>query len=313
MRYGRSIIIFFLLIATQAFSLSPPSKPTGWDDWTFGQKIAWRGLNLDPRIPYGPLVDKLQVKQIVRDEMQVAKVFFATDDPSHIFIKKLPTTFVMKVNNSSGKSLLIKNGMLMKMKNQRVESSSKKCMISFLRSCAENWLVDVHVANKEKQYGLVKPMIFFEEYLENITMEVELYFFNGKVRLISLFSNDEFTGDVTASYYDEDWKIFDVTHPMNSCFCDYRVNTKPIEKPPYIDRLIAFGERFAEKIDHVRIDFFVRGQDIYFGEFTFTTEGGNNLDHLNTMMESYWDFPDPNNPLVNPYLDDLLLRIVEDS
>jgi hypothetical protein len=69
-----------------------------------------------------------------------------------------------------------------------------------------------------------------------------------------------------------------------------------------VDKLIALGERFAEKMDHVRIDFFVCNNDVYFGEFTFTTGGGYHLNHLNAMIGRNWDFPDPHDPLVNPYL-----------
>ncbi len=298
----RWLIIFILFVDAKVFSLSPPNKPSNWEDWTFGQKISWRGLNLDPRIPYGLLVDKLQVKKIVQDEILTAKVFFATNDPSQIFIKNLPKNFVMKANNASDRGILVKNGMVIATRKREANFVPRQCTNKFLRSYAKKWLTDLYSADKEKQYGLVEPMIFFEELLEDITMEIELYFFNGKVRVIALFFIEGYTKDPMVSYYNENWNLFDTTHPK------FQVIAEPIEKPHCMDKLIAFGERFAEKIDHVRIDFFVNGKDIYFGEFTFTTGGGNGLDHLNAMAGSYWDFPGPHDSLVNPYLDELLLR-----
>lgn len=299
----RSLMIFILFISVKLFSLSPPDKPSEWDNWTFDQKISWRGVNLDPRIPYGPLVDKLLVKKIVEDHLPSAKTFFATDDPSQIDIEKLPSTFMMKANNASSRGILVKNGIVVSTKKRETSFIPMECTNDFLRSYAEQWLTNLYKENKEMQYGLVKPMILFEEYLEDISMDIELYFFNGKVRLISLFFIEDYTKKPMISYYDENWNIFETTHPKKLL-----VKNEPIEKPLYIDKLIAFGERFAEKIDHVRIDFFVSKKNIYFGEFTFTTGGGNNISHLNVMIGNHWDFPDPDDSLINPYLNDLLRR-----
>lgn len=281
------------------YSGLPPNKPSNWKNWKFSQKIIWRGRNLDPRIPYGPLVDKLGVKKIVKGEISTAKVFFATNDPNQIFIERLPKNFVMKANNASGRGMLVKNGVVVATKKREANFVPIKCTNEFLRSYANNWLTNTYSANREKQYALIKPMIFFEEFLEDITMEIELYFFNGKVRLIALFFNDSYTKNPVVSYYDKNWNLFDINHHT------FVVKKDSIKKPSYMDKLIAFGERFAEKIDHVRIDFFVTKRDIYFGEFTFTT-GGRNLNHLNIMIGNYWKFPNPNDSLVNPYLDNLL-------
>lgn len=297
MIFFRWLFFVILLINLQVFSVSPPpSKPTNWDNWKFNQKILWRGLNLDPRIPYGPLVDKLKVKKIVQDEMLTAKTIFATDDPSQIFLKNLPKNFIMKSNNASGRGILVKDGIVIATRKRESNFVPSKCTNHFLRSYAKQWLTYLYAENTEKQYGLVKPMILFEEYLEDITMEIELYFFNGKVKVIALFFIEDYIKNPTVSYYDENWNLFETIHPS------FFVKNKPIEKPLYIDKLIAFGERYAEKIDHVRIDFFVNKKEIYFGEFTFTTGGGYNLNHLNVMIGSHWDFPDPNDPLINPFL-----------
>lgn len=292
-------LLFFLLLIAPGFS-SVPEKPLNWNKWTFSQKIRWRGVNLDPRIPYGPLVDKLQVKHIVQDEVSTAKVFFATNDPAEIFLENLPNNFIMKANNASGRGVLVKDGVVIATKKRETNFVQKKCSNEFLRSYAKKWLINLDVAKKQKQYGLIEPMILFEEFLEDITMEIELYLFNGKVRVIAVFFVDGYNKNPVVSYYDENWNLFQINHPR------FLTKSEPIEKPAYMDKLISFGERFGEKMDHVRIDFFLRGNDIYFGEFTFTTGGGYSLHHLNLMVGNYWDFPDPNDSLINPYLNNLL-------
>jgi hypothetical protein len=291
------LIVFFTLICTHIFCWSPPSKPADWDNWKFNQKIKWRGLNLDPRIPYGPLVDKIKVKQIVQKDIKVAQILFATDDPSEISMEKLPKTFIMKANNGCGRGILVKDGVVLGTKKQESNFSPIKCTDRYLRAYAKKWLSDLRELDQEKQYALVEPIIFFEEYLEDIKLEVELYFFNGKVRLITVYFMDGYTNAREVSFYNENWEKFDINHPR------HRNRKTPIEKPFYIDDLIAFGERYAEKIDHVRIDFFINGDNVYFGEFTFTTSGGNGIDHLNAMIGTHWDFPDPTDPLFNPLTD----------
>lgn len=300
----RWLIFLSLSVGSHAFSLTPPEKPSNWDNWTFGQKISWRGRHLDPRIPYGLLVDKLLVKKIVRNEMPTARTFFATDDPSQIFKKKLPKTFIMKANNASGRGILVKNGIVIATRKRESDFIARKCTNEFLRLNAKQWLSSLYAEGTEEQYGLVKPMILFEEYLGDIEMDIELYFFNGKVRVISVLFNEEYKKPPMISYYDENWNLFNTTHPTLS------VKNEAIEKPACIDKLIAFGERLAEKIDHVRMDFFVNKTTVYFGEFTFTTGGGGVLYHLNAMVGNDWEYPDPSDPLVNPYLTDLIKQMM---
>lgn len=280
-------ILFVLLYFGPIFSSIPPSKPAGWDAWRFNQKIKWRGKHLDPRIPYASLVDKLLVKKIVHDEIATAKVFFATNDPREISLEKLPSTFMMKSNNASGRGILVKDGLVMATK-KREGIVPKKCTNELLRRYAKKWLSEIYGSDNEKQYRLIKSMIFFEEYLEDITMELELYLFNGKVRVITLFFANGYTNKPSVSYYDENWNLFDVIHPR------FISKNDPIEKPPYLEKLIAFAERFGAQMDHVRVDFFITPKEIYFGEFTFTTGGGIGVSHLNSIMGNYWDFPDPN-------------------
>lgn len=292
-----------LAVTSLAFSEAPPSKPHQWDQWKFNEKIAWRGCHLDPRIPYAPLADKLLVKKILEGEIPTAKVLFATDDPSQIFMENLPKTFIMKANNASGRGIFVKDGIVMSTRSRIGEFVPIKCTNAYLRSYAKQWLKNGFRTAEEKQYGLIKPMIFFEEFLEDHTKEIGIFYFNGKVRVIAVFFLDGYVNHPTVSWYDENWNIIDVRHPI------YKVIMEPIEKPVYMDRLIAFGERFAEKMDLVRIDFFVAKDEVYFGEFTFTPGGGSSaLTHLNQLMKDYWEFPSPEDPLTNSYLNHLLDR-----
>jgi hypothetical protein len=298
----RNLTFLLLYMTIKAFSAAAPTKPAGWDNWKFNQKITWRGLHLDPRIPYAPLVDKIKVKQVVRDHIRCAQTYFATDNPSEIYMENLPETFIMKSNNASGRGILVKNGVIIATTKRESNFKPIPCTNEFLRFYAKKWLSTIYAKNREKQYALIKPMVFFEEYIEDITHEVQLYLFNGKVREITLLFMDGYINKPEVSNYDENWNLFDIEHPL------FKRRRKRVEKPCYIDELISFSELLVKHIDHVRVDFLIRGEEVYFGEFTFTTNGGKNLDHLNKIFGSYWDFPNPKASLENPYLNDLLKK-----
>ncbi len=222
-------------------------------------------------------------------------------------MENLPETFIMKSNNASGRGILVKNGVVIATRKRESDFQPIPCTNEFLRSYAKKWLSTIYAKNTEKQYALIKPMVFFEEYIENITHEVELYFFNGKVREIALFFTNGYTNKPEASYYDETWNLFDIENPI------FLIRKKPVEKPTYINKLIAFSEHLVKQIDHVRVDFMISGDEVYFGEFTFTTSGGKKLDHQNKMIGSYWDFPNPKASLENSYLNELLNRALNNG
>ncbi len=298
-------VVLFLFFCTNGRSQTPPEKPADWDSWRFSEKIIWRGTHLDPRIPYGPLIDKLGVKKLIeldRGPIRAAKVLFATDDPSKIRLKNLPKTFIMKPNNASGRAVLVVDGMLVATKKREKDFTAQKCTNEFLRTVAHEWLVQPYLPDKEVQYSLIKPMVFFEEYLTEVSMEIQLYLFNQKVCVIGILLNDAYTSSPVMSYYDENWNLFDVFHTQ------LETNFYPLNRPPYFDDLIAFAQRFTEGIDHVRVDFFINGDDLYFGEFTFTTGGGKWIEHLDVMVGNHWDFPDPKASLADSYVENLLSK-----
>lgn len=281
-------VFLFLILTCSGICLSslPPSF-SDWNEWLFHQKIGWRGLHLDSRIPYELLVDKLEVKKYVCDDILVAKTFFATDDPELIFMESLPNIFMMKANNACDRGLLVKDGMLLLRKKDDYNFVPIPVTNEILRSYAKKWLKIPFMPNTEFQYGLIKPMILFEEYLHNYNKEIQLFCFYGETKLIRIFfrggnrkKQDPF------SYYDLNWNLLDCSHS--------EYETKKIDKPEWLDKLLSFAEKFTTTIDHVRVDFFLDDQDLYFGEFTFTTEGGwTGLipDDLQKFLGSCWDYP----------------------
>lgn len=100
------------------------------------------------------------------------------------------------------------------------------------------------------------------------SVEYKLTCYDGRVKLITIC-----TGIAHASFdlrnndhYDREWNYL-------RWYAFYK-NTKPIEKPEYMDKVIELCETLSEGIPQIRVDGYVIDGLWYFGEMTFYTWGG---------------------------------------
>jgi hypothetical protein len=283
------VLFLFLLVSSFAFCTSSiPEKPSGWDEWTFDEKIAWRGQHLDPRIPYATYADKIKVKEIVGNSILTAKLLRATDNLRLISTRGLPRSYLMKPNNASSRGLLIIDGMILARMKRDCNFVPVAAKDRTLRLYARHWLSTPFNPHTEFQYGLIKPMILFEEYLEDITLDIELFCFNGEVKLIEVLFTDSYKNNPVISFYDRNWNLLQTTHPV------HEVKNTPIDRPLCLDELFAFAKQFTQDIDQVRVDFFLNGKDPYFGEFTFTTGTKVVPETFQQMLGRCWKYPEVN-------------------
>lgn len=273
-------LILLLVITSLSFG-AIPTKPKDWDNWTFDKKRSWRGKNPDPRIPYGLLVDKLKVKEIMgrQNTVGVAKTLYATDDPQTISIDNLPGSYLMKANNACKRGLKVIDGKLTAKNKGKQISTPTPVTNEILQKFAADWLKSRYSAKYgERQYSLVTPMILFEEYLENYTMDIEFFCIYGKAHLIKAgIYRDNFR----VFFYDPEWNLLKTN-----------TNGKNLPKPEWLDKLAAFTEKLVQNIDHVRVDYIVCKDAIYFGEFTFTTGMHVVPRGLQQQLGSYWVYPE---------------------
>jgi hypothetical protein len=282
------LIGFWFQVCPASALTTIPKKPFGWDEWTFDEKVAWRGKHLDPRIPYASYVDKVGVKQIVGNDILTAKTLHVTDNLKQIFAWQPPQKYLMKANNASGRGLLVVDEMILaRMKRDR-NFVPVPATQALLFSYAKQWLSTPYQSNAELQYGLIHPRILFEEYLEHITMDIELFCFNGEVELIEVLFIDSYKNDPVISFYDRNWNLLETTHPTHT------VRKTPINRPHWLDKLFVFVKHYTQNIDQVRVDFYLNGEYIYFGEFTFTTGAGVVPSFFQRRLGQCWKYPEVN-------------------
>lgn len=126
------------------------------------------------------------------------------------------------------------------------------------------WLKrDFYLEHREWQYKDISPMILCEEYMEDELfgnpLNYKFFCFHGKpeVLLVTTGINESRTGD-----------FFDIDFNPLGVYGNLSYEGK-LEKLEVYDELVEMVSKLAVPFLHVRIDTYIIGDKIYFGEFTF--------------------------------------------
>ncbi len=229
---------------------------------TFNEKLNWLKVN-EINHEQTKYVDKYTVRKYIADsigEEYLVPLIGVYDTVDEIPWETLPEKFVLKCTTGSGGNIICTN------KNECNINKSKKKLNSYLNK-------NYFYLNRETPYKQVNPKIICEQFISdtNITPnDYKVYCFNGKAKLLE-FHIDRFNNQKhTCDYYD-----------TNLNKLDFRWGTTPSEIDlPYKDVakfLIHLSEEIAKSFIHVRVDWYVVANKIYFGETTFFNGGGYEL------------------------------------
>lgn len=220
---------------------------------TFNEKLQW--LKLYDRNPeYIKMVDKYEVKDYVASVIgkdYIIPTLAVYNSVEEIDFDTLPNQFVLKCTHDSGGVVICKD----KSKLNKQET------IEILRKGLNH---NFYYQNREWPYKNVKPRIIAEEYMEDNEGELKdykVFTFAGEPKLIQIDYN-RFKGHLR-NLYDVNWKRLDVTiqYPTD-------IN-RNFEKPAVFEQLMDFSRKLSKGIPHVRTDFYIINNKVYFGELTF--------------------------------------------
>lgn len=228
---------------------------------TFNEKIMWSKLYYQ-----NPLItvcsDKFAVKEYVKQtigEEYYVPTIASWDDPDDIDFDTLPNSFVLKVNWSSGYNIIVKDKTQLDIEKTRL--TLKKWMKPDRNSYYQffNW-----------GFKHAKPVVYAEEYLEQIDGQVydyKFFTFNSKVKALFI-ATDRSSESVTFDFFDRDFNYLPLTY-------GHTRHADPLpEKPKNYEKMVALAEKLAEPFPFVRVDFYEVGDRIYLGEMTFYSGGG---------------------------------------
>ena len=268
----------------QYFITSPASK--GWLNWVpdslylkvlyrvimgrklnlknpkeYNEKLQWLKLN-DRKPEYSTMVDKYEVRGYIGDllgDKYLIPCLGIYDSVDDIDIDALPDKFVLKCTHDSGSVEICKDKSSFDIEGARHRLS---------QAMKRNY----YATYREWPYKYVKPRVIAEGYLEGDEGDLKDYkvmCFNGEAKIIEVHENRFVEGKVhTQTFYDREWNIVPLTQ-IETVTVD-----RPGERPRQLDEILRLSELIAKNMYHARIDWYIEGDKIYFGEITFFDGSG---------------------------------------
>lgn len=228
---------------------------------TFNEKLQWLKLyNHKPE--YTLMVDKAEAKKYVANiigERYIIPTIAVYTKLEDIDFNLLPRQFVIKCTHDSGGVVICKDKDVFDMK-------------AAIKKLRKGLRTNFYSQNREWPYKNLRPRIIVEKYMVedgNASLnDYKLMCFNGVVKLIELHKG-RFTNNYTQDFYDRDWNKTPITQGVHT-----NVSTDLEPRPVLLDEMIELSERLSKGIPHVRVDWYIVNNHLYFGELTFFDGSG---------------------------------------
>jgi hypothetical protein len=227
---------------------------------TLSEKINWIKIFGDIEL-LAACADKVAVRDHVRrrlgDRVRLPELFLVTEDADDIDPSVIGhERFVVKASHDSGSALICRD------RNSFDFEAAKKTLSAALKT-------DYSQLYFEPHYQKITPRLLVEEYLQTADGSAmgdwRIMCMNGRAAF--LYVNMHESGEKTRAYFDRDWNRI----PVRQSAPDH---PGAVPRPPFLDELFEMAEILAADFDFVRVDFNIVDGAIYFGELTFTPQGG---------------------------------------
>ena len=227
---------------------------------TFNEKLQW--LKLYNRKPeYTMMVDKYKVREYIAQTLReeyLIPLLGVWDDPDEIDFDALPDQFVLKCNHNSGLGMCI------------CKDKSKLDIPKVKAELRKGLKQDYYLTGREWPYKDVPRKIIAEKYMVDDSncgelTDYKFFCFNGVPKFMYI-SNDN-SENATTDFFDMEFNRLDMRMK------DPNSNVIP-PKPHLFNEMKAIAEKLSQGIPFVRVDLYVIGGSIYFGELTFFHNAG---------------------------------------
>lgn len=181
---------------------------------------------------------------------------------------KLPNSFVIKSNHDSGNVKIIRDKSKVINPMEIIKEMNLSLKINF------GWY------KLEKHYISIKPKLIVEELLTNKSGEIpkDYKFHIFRDKMFIQVDTDRFI-EHKRNIYDENMNKlnFQLKSTYKSFNEEIKINN--------LDEMKSIAKKLASDFDYVRVDLYEIENRIYFGELTFTHEGG-----LGDVKPLEWDY-----------------------
>lgn len=232
------------------------------------EKILWLKLYSDIS-QWVELADKYCVRSYVEKlglGETLVKLYGKWDNELEVDFSTLPPDLIFKINNGDGKG------------TNHVVRNLRKANHKELRKLFHKWLNRKAIGDlsAEPHYKHMKPCIIAEELLpvpkdSKTLIDYKIWCLNGEPKYIWICSDrDDDGGGADVMTYDLDWNA----HPEYSVFNSEYRHGKLLPKPKNLDKMLEIARKLSQGFPILRVDLYNIDGKVYFGELTFTSQGG---------------------------------------
>jgi len=232
------------------------------------EKILWLKLFSDTS-RWSELADKYKVRQYIEDlglGQYLVKLYGKWDSADDVDFSELPESVIFKANNGDGKgtNLIVRD----------IPNADK----DKLRVLFKKWLKRKHIGElaAEPHYKGITPCIIAEEVLpfsENSSsvIDYKIWCINGEPLYIRTYSDRSSDGgSALVMTYDTNW---DPCYRYNSNKGTYK-NAQVIDCPKNLEEMLNLAKVLSKDFPILRVDLYNINGKVFFGEMTFTSQGG---------------------------------------
>lgn len=222
----------------------------------YTEKLQWLKL-FDRRPEYTIMVDKYAVKDYVKSligEDYIIPTIGVWDNFEDIELDLLPNQFVLKTTHGGGNTGVV----VCKDKQYFDVHYAKEKLNKSLHA-------NLYDTQREWPYKNVKKRILAEQYMVDESgyelKDYKVFCFNGEPKMIDVDYNRSTKHQ--RNLYTPQWERINATLGYPS------EESREIEKPTVLNKLLDLAKLLSHGIPHVRVDFYIINNKIYFGELTF--------------------------------------------
>lgn len=225
---------------------------------TFPEKINYIKVNRHQESLRRLVSDRISVRSYVEkktNDCRLISVLWSGDTFNRSAWDALPQKFVIKATHGS--------------KMVKVVDKEKDCFEGLEKEVNAWKYMDYSQKSREWYYSNIEKKIIVEEFLEalggGVPPDYKFFCINGNVGLIQVdierYVNHE------RNFYTSDFELM----PINLTFKRFE---KFLERPMCLEKAIKIAEELSVDFDFIRVDLYLIGETVYFGEMTNIPDSG---------------------------------------